>query len=178
MSSNENNNKLTPVRDIYKRMEQLKKIYILVEVKKYSKYPEWIEKMKIAIDTFDKMTWLKGLLNGTVPDVEAHQREEQFLDFLQDIFLCQALFFLPSCPCEHIINVSQHLNVICMHGQRLQLRINILQVESYIDSHLNVLYDRLMLKENRTDQQNGVTRGLLNSRCILRSEIGNLLSRL
>ena len=65
-----------------------------------------------------------------------------------------------------------------MHGRGLQLRINILQVESYIDSHLDVLYDRLMPKEKRTDQQNGVTQGLLNSRCILRSEIGNLLSRL
>ena len=174
MSSNEIDNDRRRLHDIYTRINELKRIYVLVEVKKYNKAPEWIEKLKEAILKFDKMTWV----NNDEPYVEAHQRRLQFLEFLKDILLCQALFFLPSCPCEHIINVSQHLNVICMHGRDLQLRIYFLQVESYIDGHLNVLYDRLMPKEKRTDQQNGVTQGLLNSRCILRSEIGNLLSRL
>ena len=175
MPSNENGTRLTPVNDLYKRMEELKRIYTLVEVKKYAKVPEWIEKLKIAIVTFDEMTWLNGFLNGTVPDVQPYIREQQFLKFLKDIFLCQALFFLPSCPCEHIIKVSQNLNVVCMHGRDIQLRIECRGVESYLLGEIDTLKNHLT---ERTNQQNGVPQRVLNSRCILRSDIGNLLSRL
>ena len=177
MSSNENGNKRKPLLDTYKRMEELKKIYTLVEVKKYAKVPEWIEQLKVAIATFDQMTWINALLNGTEPDVEEYEREKQFLIFLHDIFLCQALFFLPSSPCEHLIRVSQNLNVVCMHGRYLQLRINILGVESYVDRQFNFLYGHLAPKEETTNQQNVTTQGPLNSHCI-RNKIGNLLSRL
>ena len=175
MPSDENSNKLTPLKDIYKRMEELKRIYTLVEAKKNTKVPEWIEKLTIAIVTFDKMTWLNGLLNGIASDVEEYVRERQFLDFLQDIFLCQALFFLPSCPCEHIIKVSQNLNVVCMHGRDIQLRIECRGVESYLLGEIDTLKNHLT---ERTNQQNGDPQRVLNSRCILRSDIGNLLSRL
>ena len=173
MPSNENGNKRKPLLDTYKRMEELKKIYTLVEVKKYAKVPEWIEQLKVAIATFDQMTWINALLNGTEPDVDEYEREKQFLIFLHDIFLCQALFFLPSSPCEHLIRVSQNLNVVCMHGRYLQLRINILGVESYIEHQLQFLHGHLAT----TNQQNGTTQGPLNSHCI-RNKIGNLLSRL
>ena len=171
MPSDENGNKLTPLKDIYKRMEELKRIYKKVEVKKNTKVPEWIEKLDIAIVTFDKMTWL----NGIASDVEPYVKKLQFLDFLEDIFLCQALFFLPSCPCEHIIKVSQNLNVVCMHGRDLQLILESQRVQSYLEGQLDALRD---IFTERTNQQNGVPQRLLNSRCILRSEIGNLLSRL
>ena len=171
MSSNENGKKMK-VYEIRKRMEELKRIYVLVEVKKYGKVPEWIEKLKIAIATFDKMTWLNVLLDGTDgPIVEVHEREEEFLLFLEDIFLCQAIFFLPSCPCEHLIRVSQNLNVVCLYGRDIQLRIKILGVQNYIESEIE------NMKKQGINPTAGVTQGLFNSNCI-RNEIGNLLNRL
>ena len=177
MSSNENGKKMK-VYEIRKRMEELKRIYVLVEVKKYGKVPEWIEKLKIAIATFDKMTWLNVLLDGTdEPIVEVHEREEEFLLFLEDIFLCQAIFFLPSCPCEHLIRVSQNLNVVCLYGRDIKLRINILGVETYVDRCFDFLYGHLTPTQETTNQQNVTPQGLLNSYCI-RNKIGNLLNRL
>jgi len=171
MASNENGKKMK-VYEIRTRMQELKRIYVLVEVKKYGNVPEWIEQLKNAIDFFDKMTWLNVLLDGTSePIVEPHEREEQFLNFLEYIFLCQALFFLPSCPCEHLIRVSQNLNVVCMYGRDLQLRINILGVQNYIESEIE------HLKTQGSNPPAGVTQGLFNSNCI-KNEIGNLLNRL
>lgn len=160
---------------IHTRIQELKKIYVLVEVKKYNKAPEWIEKLKEAIVKFDKMTWVKN----RVPYVEPHERQLQFLQFLKDILLCQALFFLPSCPCEHLTQISQHINVICMHGRDLQLRIYLLQVDVYLESAIEHL--KTQGSNPPAGQQPvpaaGVTQGLFNSNCI-KNEIGNLLNRL
>jgi hypothetical protein len=153
-------------------MEELKRIYLLVEVKRYGKVPEWIEKLKIAIATFDKMTWLKDVLDGIdEPIVEPRERELQFLNFLEDIFLCQAIFFLPSCPCEHLIRVSQNLNVVCTYGRDIQLKITLNRVRYYIEDEIERLNTPI------ANPQPGVSRGLFNSNCI-RNEIGNLLNRL
>jgi hypothetical protein len=171
MSSNENGKKMK-LYAIREKMQELKRIYVLVEVKKYGKVPEWIEKIKIAIDTFEKMTWLNVVLDGTAePIVEAHEREEQFLNFLEHICLCQAIFFLPSCPCEHLIRISQNLNVVCLYGRDIKLRIYILGVQNYIESEIE------NLKTQGSNPPAGVTQGLFNSNCI-RNEIGNLLNRL
>ncbi len=160
---------MTPILDIISRMNEMKRLYVLVEVKKNSQTPEWIEKLKVAISAFDNMTWFG---NDSVHQ-EDILKEKQFLVFLNYILLCQAYFILPSYPCEHLQLISQHLNVICMHGRNLQNTIDQHVLIRYIDSKFEDL-------ARRTQQPNWSTgpRGLLNSHYSARNEIGNLLSRL
>jgi hypothetical protein len=95
--------KMTPTLDIINRMNDMKRLYVLVEVKKNSQIPEWIEKLKISISAFDKMTWFG---NDSV-HAEDIVMEDQFLVFLNYILLCQAHFILPSSPCEHLQLIIQ-----------------------------------------------------------------------
>ena len=160
---------LRPEIDILERMKELKRLHVLVEVKKNSKIPEWIEKLKVSISAFDKMTWWG---NDSV-HAEQSVMEEQFSLFLKYILLCQAHFILPSSPCEHLLLISQHLNVICMHCRNVQNTINQNVIKRYIDSK----FEDLARHTQQSNWSPGPS-GLLNSHYSARNEIGNLLSRL
>lgn len=121
------------MHEVYCEMCELKRIHALRKCSPSCKNPYWVGLLEVAIKKFDEICL--SLTTEGVCDFDfkyaglrasaKRQVQDAILDFSDSILRCQVFFPGLIDLCEHLIVVSEHLNMVCMHCRTFQTRIMI-----------------------------------------------------